>query len=204
MSLADAHTGKNLFVDDNDSRKLGISKLAYQFIGGILRHLPAICAVVAPTVNSYKRLILKGSMSGFTWAPVWACYGNNNRTNTVRIPRGGGRVELRAADSACNPYLGAAMALAAGLEGIEQGIDPGDPHLENMYLKSDAELKALGVKRLPKTLDEAVDAFEADPLSEQVFGKTMRDTWVEFKRDEWLSYLNHVSDWEYNRYLKFF
>ena len=94
--------------------------------------------------------------------------------------------------------------LAAGLEGIEQGIDPGDPHLDNMYLKSDAELKALGVKRLPKTLDEAVDAFEADPLSEQVFGKTMRDTWVEFKRDEWLSYLNHVSDWEYNRYLKFF
>jgi glutamine synthetase len=204
MSLADIQTGKNLFADDNDPRKLGISKLAYQFIGGILRHLPAICAVVAPTVNSYKRLILKGSMSGFTWAPVWACYGNNNRTNTVRIPRGGSRVELRAADSACNPYLGAAMALAAGLEGIEQGIDPGDPHLDNMYLKSDAELKALGVKRLPKTLDEAVDAFEADPLSEQVFGKTMRDTWVEFKRDEWLSYLNHVSDWEYNRYLKFF
>lgn len=204
MSLADVNTGKNLFSDPADPRKQGVSKLAYHFIGGVLKHLPAICAVVAPTVNSYKRLIIKGSMSGFTWAPVWACYGNNNRTNTVRIPRGGGRVELRAADSACNPYLGAALTLAAGLEGIEQGIDPGEPHLENMYLKSDAELDALGVKRLPKTLEEAIDAFEADPLSETVFGKKMRDAWISFKRDEWLSYLNHVSDWERARYLKFY
>jgi glutamine synthetase len=204
MSLADINTGKNLFGDPADPRKQGVSKLAYQFIAGVLNHLPAICAVVAPTVNSYKRLIIKGSMSGFTWAPVWACYGNNNRTNTVRIPRGGGRVELRAADSACNPYLGAALVLAAGLEGIEQGLDPGDPHLDNMYLKSESELDALGVKRLPKTLEEAVDAFEADPLAEQVFGKKMRDAWIAFKRDEWLSYLNHVSDWERARYLKFY
>ncbi len=80
--------------------------------------------MVAPTVNSYKRLILKGSMSGFTWAPVWACYGNNNRTNTLRIPLAGARVELRAADSSCNPYLGAAMVLAAGLEGIEKSSIP--------------------------------------------------------------------------------
>jgi glutamine synthetase len=204
MSLADVRTGKNLFADAADPRKQDVSKLAYQFIAGVLRHLPAICAIVAPTVNSYKRLIIKGSMSGFTWAPVWACYGNNNRTNTVRIPRGGGRVELRAADSACNPYLGAALVLAAGLEGIEQDLDPGEPHLENMYLKSDAELEALGVKRLPKTLEEAVDAFEADPLTEKVFGKKMRNAWIDFKRDEWLSYLNHVSDWERSRYLKFY
>jgi glutamine synthetase len=204
MSLADVRTGKNLFADAADPRKQDVSKLAYQFIAGVLRHLPAICAIVAPTVNSYKRLIIKGSMSGFTWAPVWACYGNNNRTNTVRIPRGGGRVELRAADSACNPYLGAALVLAAGLEGIEQDLDPGEPHLENMYLKSDAELEALGVKRLPKTLEEAVDAFEADPLTEKVFGTKMRNAWIDFKRDEWLSYLNHVSDWERSRYLKFY
>ncbi|MGE4251180.1 MAG: type III glutamate--ammonia ligase [Parvibaculaceae bacterium] len=204
MSLADAKTGKNLFASETDPRGQGLSKLGYQFIGGILRHLPAICAVVAPTVNSYKRLIIKGSMSGFTWAPVWACYGNNNRTNTVRIPRGGGRVELRAADSACNPYLGAALVLAAGLEGIEQDIDPGDPHLDNMYLKTDAELDSLGIKRLPKTLEEAVEAFDADPLSEKVFGRKMKEAWVSFKRDEWLGYLNHVSDWERSRYLKFY
>ncbi len=120
MSIYDKKSGKNLFTDADDQRGCNLSKLGYQFLAGVLRHLPAICAVVAPTVNSYKRLILRGSMSGFTWAPVWACYGNNNRTNTLRIPLAGGRVELRAADSSCNPYLGAAMVLAAGLEGIER------------------------------------------------------------------------------------
>lgn len=204
MSLFDKKTGKNLFADASDSRGCGLSKLGYQFLAGILKHLPAICAVVAPTVNSYKRLVLKGSMSGFTWAPVWACYGNNNRTNTLRIPLGGGRVELRAADSACNPYLGAALVLAAGLEGIAQELDPGDPHTENMYLKSEAELKEMGVVSLPRTLEEAVNAFDADPLSEATFGAAMKKTWVDFKRDEWLSYLNHVSDWERARYLKFY
>lgn len=204
MSLADKISGTNLFADASDPRGCGLSKVGYQFLAGILKHLPAICAVVAPTVNSYKRLVLKGSMSGFTWAPVWACYGNNNRTNTLRIPLGGGRVELRAADSACNPYLGAAMVLAAGLDGIEQGLDPGDPHTENMYLKSEVELSALGIRHLPRTLEEALDAFEADPLSEKVFGSAMFRAWLGYKREEWLMYINHVSDWETARYLKFF
>ncbi len=204
MSLADRTTGKNLFADANDPRGCGLSQLGYQFIAGVLKHLPAICAAVAPTVNSYKRLVLKGSMSGFTWAPIWACYGNNNRMNTLRIPLGGGRVELRAADSSCNPYLGAALVLAAGLEGIAQGADPGDPHTENMYLKSEAELKTLGIQRLPRTLGEAIDAFAADPLTEKVFGASMHTAWIDYKRDEWISYLNHVSDWEHDRYLKFF
>lgn len=204
MSLFDKKSGKNLFADASDARGCGLSKLGYQFLAGVMKHLPAICAVVAPTVNSYKRLVLKGSMSGFTWAPVWACYGNNNRTNTLRIPLGGGRVELRAADSSCNPYLGAALVLAAGLEGISQELDPGDPHTENMYLKSEAELKELGVFHLPRTLEEAVDAFDADPLSEATFGPAMKKAWVDFKRDEWMSYINHVSDWERARYLKFY
>lgn len=205
MSLADIGTGRNLFADPKDARGCGLSKLGYQFIAGVLKHLPAICAVVAPTVNSYKRLILRGAMqSGFTWAPVWACYGNNNRTNTLRIPLGGGRVELRAADSSCNPYLGAAMVLAAGLEGIENEWDPGDPHLENMYLKSEEELKTLGITSLPRTLGDAVKAFAADPLSDSVFGPDMKKAWVDYKSDEWLGYLNHVSDWEYQRYLKLF
>jgi glutamine synthetase len=204
MSLADIKTGRNLFADANDARGCGLSTLGYQFLAGVLKHLPAICAVVAPTVNSYKRLVLKGSMSGFTWAPVWACYGDNNRTNTLRIPLGGGRVELRAADSSCNPYLGAALVLAAGLEGIENKLDPGDPHTENMYLKSEEELKALGITHLPSTLKEAIDAFAADPLSEKVFGPAMKKSWLDFKRDEWTSYINHVSDWEKARYLKFY
>ena len=204
MSLADLETGKNLFEDPDDPRGCKLSALGYQFIAGILRHLPGISAVIAPTVNSYKRLILRGSMSGFTWAPVFVCYGNNNRTDTLRIPLAGGRVELRATDSACNPYLGAAMVLAAGLEGIEQGLDPGEPHRDNMYTKSQAELDELGVAWLPSTLGEALDAFEADPLGKQVMGAKMYSAWLEYKRAEWTSYLNHVSDWEKDRYLKFF
>ena len=204
MSLADAKTGKNLFKSSDDPRGCGLSELGYQFLAGILRHLPAIMATVAPQVNSYKRLVKQGSMSSFTWAPIFACYGNNNRTNAMRIPKGGGRVELRAADSACNPYLGAAMCLAAGLSGIEEGLDPGEPNTDNMYLATESELKRRKISVLPRTLDEAVTAFEQDDLSRKVFGDDMFDAWIAYKRDEWLSYLNHVSDWERQRYLRFF
>ncbi len=204
MSLAKLDTGANLFGDSADPRGCGLSKLGYQFVAGVLRHLPAISAVVSPTVNSYKRLIKQGSMSGSTWAPVFICYGNNNRTNALRIPLGGGRVELRAADSSNNPYLGAAMVLSAGLEGIREGLDPGEPYRENMYHKSDADLKALGIKLLPRNLEEAIDAFEADPLSAQVMGPDMFKSYAGFRREEWESYHNAVSDWERARYLKFF
>jgi len=204
MSLANPETGENLFKDENDPRGCGLSKLGYQFIAGVLRHLPAISAVVSPTVNSYKRLIKQGSMSGSTWAPVFVCYGDNNRTNALRIPLGGGRVELRAADSANNPYLGAAMVLGAGLEGIREGLDPGEPHTENMYNKSESELKELGITLLPRTLEEAVNAFEADPFSRDVMGDAMFEAYATFRREEWDAYHNHVSDWERDRYLKFF
>jgi glutamine synthetase len=204
MSLYDLSSRANLFASDDDPRGNHLTTMGYQFVAGVLKHLPAICAVVAPTVNSYKRLIKQGSMSGFTWAPIYCCYGNNNRTNTVRIPLEGKRVELRAADSSCNPYLGAALVLAAGMEGINEGLDPGEPHLDNMYLKSDAELQAMGISMLPTTLAEALDAFEADPLTKSVFGDAMFKSWLEFKRQEWLDYMHHVSDWEKTRYLKFF
>jgi glutamine synthetase len=204
MSFKDGKSGKNLFFDGGDKRGCKLSRLGYHFIGGVLRHMGAICAVTAPTVNSYKRLILRGSQSGFTWAPVFVCYGNNNRTNTLRIPLAGGRVELRATDSACNPYLGAALVLAAGLEGIENQIDPGEPHTDNMYVKSEKELRKLGVGYLPRSLGEALDAFERDPLSRQVFGDLMFKSWLDYKRDEWMSYSYHVSDWEKARYLKMF
>lgn len=204
MSLADIKSGKNLFDSSSDPRGCNLSELGYYFIGGILKHLPALCAVVTPTVNSYKRLIKEGSMSGFTWAPVFACFGNNNRTNAVRVPLGGGRVELRAADISNNPYLGGALVLAAGLEGIREKLDPGAPHTENMYLKTEKELAKLKVSYLPRTLEEALDAFDKDPLSEQVFGKLMKDTYLQFKREEWDSYTNHISDWEVSKYMKFY
>jgi glutamine synthetase len=204
MSLADARTGRNLFETERDPRGCGLSKLGYQFIAGILRHASAICAVIAPTVNSYKRLIAQGSMSGSTWAPVFISYGNNNRTNMMRIPLGGGRVECRAADISCNPYLGAAIMLAAGMEGIEEGLDPGEPRRENLYKYSRDELKQHGIRRLPRNLAEAVEAFAEDPLSRQVFGAAMFDAFVDFKTREWEEYHNHVSEWEIARYARFF
>lgn len=206
MSLASVDTGQNLFAPEagRDRYECGVSELAYQFIGGVLRHAKAISALVAPTVNSYKRLVRQGSMSGSTWAPVFCCYGNNNRTNMLRIPGAGSRVECRAPDIACNPYLGAALMLAAGLEGIEQGIDPGKPHRENMYHYSDAEIAAAGIECLPKTLSEATDAIAADPLAEAVLGPEMHRAFVDFKRDEWDSYHNTVSAWEMQRYLHLF
>ncbi len=204
MSLADLNTGANLFENPEDPRGCGLSKLGYQFIAGVLRHAPAICAVIAPTVNSYKRLIARGSMSGFTWAPVYICYGNNNRTNMLRIPLAGGRVECRAADISSNPYLGAALILAAGLEGIREGLDPGEPHTENMYTHSDEELAKMGIQCLPRNLGEAITAFSADKLSEKVMGSLMYQTYINFKSQEWNDYHNHVSDWELKRYLKFF
>ena len=197
-------SGENLFDDQSDPRGCGLSKLGYQFIAGILRHARAICAVAAPLVNSYKRLVLKGSMSGFTWAPVYICYGGNNRTNMLRIPMGGGRVECRMPDIACNLYLAAAMMLTAGLEGIREALDPGSPHMENMYEYTEADLERNGIQVLPRTLLEAVEAFAADPLSREVFGDVMFKTFVEFKRREWAEYHNHVSDWELKRYLTMF
>lgn len=204
MSLADLATGANLFADKDDPRGCKLGALGYKFIAGVLAHLPAICAVIAPSVNSYKRLVKQGSASGFTWAPVLCCYGGNNRTNALRIPLAGGRVELRAADSACNPYLAAAMVLAAGLEGIENDLDPGAPNTENMYMKTGADLAALGIKTLPGSLSDALDAFAADRIGEEVFGGPMHEAWLAYKRGEWASYAYHVSDWEYNRYLTMF
>lgn len=203
MSLADLTSVENLFVDP-EGKPAAVSRLAEHFIAGILRHAAAICAVIAPTVNSYKRLVAQGSMSGFTWAPVFVCYGNNNRTNMLRIPSPGGRVECRAADISCNPYLGGAMILAAGLEGIREQLDPGDPNLVNAYTLTPEQLAERGITMLPRTLGEAIEAFAADPLSRRVFGDALFDSFVAYKREEWQSYHCTVSDWEMKRYLEFF
>ena len=127
-------------------------------------------AVTCPTVNSYKRLIRRGAMSGSTWAPVFISYGRNNRTHMLRVPTKSPRVESRAVDASVNAYLGAALVLAAGLEGIERELDPGPPIDRDMYVQSDEQIAELGVELLPRTLAEAIDAFEADPLTLDVFG----------------------------------
>jgi glutamine synthetase len=206
MSLADAKTGKNLFAvkPAEDPRGLGLSPLGYSFVAGILRHGRALCAVLAPTVNSYKRLIRRGAMSYYSWAPVFNSFGTNNRTNSVRIPMGGGRCESRNADSSCNPYLAAALVLAAGLEGVREGLNPGNPHHENLYELSPAELEKIGVQELPRTLGEAVDAFAADPFIEKIIGQELKDEFIRYKREEWTEYHQSVSQWEIDRYARLF
>lgn len=204
MSMSDLETGANAFDDPDDPRGAGVSELAYKFIAGVLGHASAISAVTAPIVNSYKRLIKTGSMTGFTWAPVYISFGRNNRTHMLRIPMGGGRVESRAVDTSCNPYLAAAFLLGAGLEGIENDMDPGDPIALNMYEQSDEKLDELGVNVLPRTLLEAVEAFRADPLAKDVFGEELHTSYADLKEIEWWDYHNTVSEWEYDRYLEFF
>jgi glutamine synthetase len=206
MSLGDLVKGRNLFAIEpkQDPRGLGLSPLGYSFVAGILRHGRALCAVLAPTVNSYKRLIRRGAMSYYSWAPVFNSFGTNNRTNSVRIPMGGGRCESRNADSSCNPYLAAALVLAAGLEGVREELNPGEPHHENLYELTPAELANAGVEELPRTLAEAVDAFEQDPFVEKILGTELRNEFIKYKRAEWQDYHQSVSQWEINRYARFF
>lgn len=206
MSLRDLSTGKNLFACDpaNDPRGLGLTETGYHFIGGILKHGRALCAAFAPTVNSYKRLVRQGAMSYFTWAPVFNSYGSNNRTNSVRVPMGGGRCESRNADGAVNPYLAATLALAAGLEGIREQIDPGNPQEDNLYALTEAERTKRGIDFLPQTLAEAVTAFTDDPLIEATLGAELKQEFIKYKTREWEAYHQDISPWETERYSHLF
>jgi len=202
MSLYDLKDGRNLFAcaPMDDPNGIGLTPLGYQFVAGILKHGRALCAVFAPTVNSYKRLVRRGAMSYFSWAPVFNSWGSNNRTNSVRIPSGGGRCESRNADGAVNPYLAATLVLAAGLDGIRNKLDPGKPNEDNLYEISEQEREARGISFLPQTLQEAVAAFAADPLVEQALGKELRDEFIRYKTQEWEQYHLSVSEWEIERY----
>jgi glutamine synthetase len=206
MSLYELANGHNLFAceRDKDPRGLGLSEMGYHFIGGILRHGRALCAAFAPTVNSYKRLVRQGAMTYFSWAPVFNSYGSNNRTNSVRVPLGGGRCESRNVDGAVNPYLAATLALAAGLEGIREKIDPLDPNEDNLYTISEAERRARNIEFLPRTLLEAVEAFAADPLMRATLGSELHDEFVKYKTMEWEAYHLAISPWEIERYTHLF
>ncbi|PSQ24542.1 type III glutamate--ammonia ligase [Halobacteriales archaeon QS_9_67_15] len=202
MSLANVETGENVFQDESDERGLGLSETAYQFIAGIMEHLPAITAVAAPTVNSYKRLVASGSMTGYTWAPVYISYGDNNRSHAVRVPTKSPRMEVRSVDLTVNPYLASAMFLGAGLEGIEKGLDPGEPIADNMWELDEDELDDRGIETLPRTLLEAVEAFEDDSITDRILGEKLSEEYAEFKKQEWWDWHHTISDWEHERYVK--
>jgi glutamine synthetase len=153
-------------------------------------------------VNSYKRLVVGRALSGATWAPAYIAYGDNNRTACVRIPYG--RLEIRLPDSGCNPYLVSAALIAAGLDGIDRKLDPGPPQNINLYELTLEELADKGIKLLPQSLNEAIDALEQDAVICNGLGQDLAREFIRLKRMEWTEYSRHVSDWESRRYLEFF
>jgi len=194
MSLS--RDGKNIFEDREDAN--GLSREAYYFIGGIMKHIRGMAAITNPLVNSYKRLV-----HGFA-APVYIAWSPVNRSSLIRIPaKGGGgtRIELRSPDSAANPYLTLAVCLKAGLDGIVNRIEPPESVDCNIYNMSDEEREALHIGNLPGTLIEAVEELKKDAFIREVLGSHIADKYIAAKEAEWQKYRASVSEWEIQEYL---
>ena len=194
MSLS--KDGKNIFADERDA--LGLSKEAYYFIGGIMKHMKGMTAITNPLVNSYKRLV-----PGYE-APVYIAWSATNRSPLIRIPsvRGEGtRIELRCPDPSANPYLAFAVCLRAGLDGIVNQIMPPDSVDCNIFRMTEEEKKADGIEEIPGTLIEAVYHMEADGFIRDVLGEHAYRKYVKAKKAEWFRYRMQVTEWEVNEYL---
>jgi glutamine synthetase len=192
--------GRNLFADPSD--KHGLSKLAYGFIAGQMAHARAMAAVVAPTVNSYKRIV-----PGYE-APVYVCWAQINRSAMIRIPQvvGGSsdsvRAELRFPDPSCNPYLAFAVMLAAGLDGIDRELPCPPPMNDvNIYELKEDDLEELGIEQLPGSLAEALEALDDDPVLKEALGEQAYEAFTRAKWAEWDAYRTRVMDWEIETYL---
>jgi len=180
----------NLFHDSES--ELGLSALGYSFIGGIVHNASALCALLNPTVNSYKRINAPVTVSGATWSPNTVTYSGNNRTHMIRIPEPG-RFELRLPDGAANPYLMQAAILNAGLDGIGNGRDPGQRQDINMYTEG---YKVPDAKRLPSNLLDALRAFEACGVTREGLGQDFVSSYLLLKDAEWNAYSRHLTQWE--------
>ena len=188
--------GKNVFYDPDGKDEL--SDEARYFTGGLLKHSKALAAVVAPSVNSYKRLV-----PGYE-APVYIAYGLKNRSTLVRIPasRGNGtRVEFRCPDPSCNPYLAFAAMLEAGMDGMKNKIDPGDPTELDVFELNSGDLDKLGIETLPSSLWEAYHALEEDEVVKASMGEHVYSKFMELKKKEWDDYRIQVFQYELERYL---
>jgi len=191
--------GGNAFFDPND--RLHLSPIARKYLAGLLRYAPEIIGICAQWVNSFKRLV-----PGFE-APVYVTWASRNRSNMIRIPmyeagkEGATRIEFRAPDPACNPYLAFAVMLHAGFDGIDQDMPLPDPVERDVYAMSSQERKQAGIKMLPGSLNEAIKAMEASELVRNALGDHIFDKFIENKRIEWDSYRAHVHEYELARYL---
>jgi len=172
--------------------------LARHFIAGLLEHSAALCALAAPTVNSYKRLVVGESLSGTSWAPAYVAHGPNNRTALVRtLP---GRFEWRLPDASANPYLVTAALIGAGLDGIDRRLDPGPDCTDDLFALPLSEVRRRAMPLLPQSLAEAVDALEASQVLRATLGDTLHGEFVRLKRAEHIEHARHVSAWELERY----
>ncbi|MBC8267531.1 MAG: type III glutamate--ammonia ligase [Rhodospirillaceae bacterium] len=190
VSVWDKAGKKNLFLDSKD--EMGMSKMSYQFLGGMLHHAQALCSIFNPTVNSYKRINAPVTSSGATWAPNTVTYGGNNRTHMVRIP-GAGRYELRLMDGAANPYLMQAGMIAAGLDGVANKRDPGERLDIDMYADGH---KIKGAKKLPLNMLDALRLTDASKDLRAAMGDDLIDSYIKLKNHEWDRYCHHLSGWE--------
>ncbi|HRA47652.1 MAG TPA: glutamine synthetase family protein [Thermomicrobiales bacterium] len=200
QSFASIETNENAFVDLEDP--YGLSSLAKQLIAGQIRHARALCGVIAPLVNSYRRLV-----PGFE-APVYVSWARTNRSAMLRVPaiRGGHtsatRVELRCPDPSCNPYLAFTVMLAAGLHGIEENLPLPEPVEENLYLFTDEDLDRRNIPTLPASLGEAIQEMEKDEVIRDALGDHVFERLLEAQRTDWTAFRRHVSQWERDRYLE--
>ncbi len=195
QSLVYKETGVNAFADPGDP--YGLSDTAKHFIAGQLAHARGMCAILAPLVNSYKRLV-----AGYE-APVYVSWGRINRSALVRVPRASGlestRLELRCPDPSCNPYLAFAVMLAAGLDGIRRELPLPNASEENLYLIQNQRTSPLDM--LPSSLEHALDALEDDQVIRDALGPHVAERFINAKRAEWADYRLEVSSWELNKYL---
>jgi len=188
--------GDNIFYNPNE--KYQLSKEALYFIGGLLKHAKGFTAITNPLVNSYKRLT-----PGYE-APVYIAWSERNRSPLIRVPaarREGTRAELRSPDPSCNPYLAFAVILKAGMDGIANQIDPGEPVIQNIYTMSEEEKISLGIESLPDTLDKALNELEKDEVVKSALTDHILRNYIEAKREEWETYRIQVHQWELDRYL---
>ncbi len=185
----------NIFYSDKD--RYNLSDEAYWFIGGILKHIQALLAFTAPTVNSYKRLLPR------RWASAYACWGPENREAAIRVPlppknkaKESIHLEIKFADNTAQPYLAIGSIIAAGIKGIEQKIEPTEPCLVDPGIVSDEEREKRGWHRYPENLLDAVRALQRDTFFREVWGDTLINEYIKLKMYQWYSYHNHVSEWE--------
>ncbi len=188
--------GKNVFYDEKD--KNGLSKEAYAFIGGLLRHIKGISAITNPLVNSYKRLV-----PGYE-APIYIAWSKVSKSPLIRIPAEGGehtKIELRCPDPSANPYLALAVCLAAGLEGIRNGESAPDSMDMNLFELTPGEIRSLGIASLPENLSDALDELERDEFLVKVIGEEVTEKIIEAGRKDWVAYRTQVTEWELSEYL---